>query len=162
MSNRHPKYDLRFAARSFLFFLALAMALPVAAAAQPASRCSLTQQYPVGAVFTLDNTPHLWLFAGADGIRWVGDTRALASAGIPVRWDVTCGMDTSFIAQVKKGDPILSAGLVKIGDPISLAKWEQTDAAPTLLHVSRGLAGIHPTRLNCPPELPLLILKAGQ
>jgi predicted MPP superfamily phosphohydrolase len=34
------------------------------------------------------------------------------------------------------------------------------DAAPTLLHVSRGLAGIHPIRLNCPPELPLLILKA--
>jgi len=32
-------------------------------------------------------------------------------------------------------------------------------AAPTLLHVSRGLAGIHPIRLNCPPELPLLILK---
>jgi predicted MPP superfamily phosphohydrolase len=31
---------------------------------------------------------------------------------------------------------------------------------PTLLHVSRGLAGIHPIRLNCPPELPLLILKA--
>ncbi len=34
-------------------------------------------------------------------------------------------------------------------------------AAPTLLHVSRGLAGIHPIRLNCPPELPLLILKCG-
>jgi uncharacterized protein len=31
--------------------------------------------------------------------------------------------------------------------------------APTLLHVSRGLAGIHPIRLNCPPELPLLLLK---
>jgi predicted MPP superfamily phosphohydrolase len=32
---------------------------------------------------------------------------------------------------------------------------------PTLLHVSRGLAGIHPIRLNCPPELPLLTLKCG-
>ena len=30
---------------------------------------------------------------------------------------------------------------------------------PTLLHVSRGLAGIHPLRFNCPPELALLILK---
>lgn len=30
---------------------------------------------------------------------------------------------------------------------------------PTLMHVSRGLAGIHPIRLNCPPELALLILK---
>jgi predicted MPP superfamily phosphohydrolase len=32
---------------------------------------------------------------------------------------------------------------------------------PTLLHVSRGLAGVHPIRLNCPPELPLLILKSA-
>jgi len=29
---------------------------------------------------------------------------------------------------------------------------------PTLLHVSRGLGGIHPIRLNCPPELALLVL----
>lgn len=32
---------------------------------------------------------------------------------------------------------------------------------PTLLHVSRGLAGIHPIRWNCPPELALLTLVAG-
>ncbi|MBC7856123.1 MAG: hypothetical protein IAF94_22055 [Pirellulaceae bacterium] len=32
---------------------------------------------------------------------------------------------------------------------------------PTLLHVSRGLCGDHPIRLNCPPELPLLKLVRG-
>lgn len=32
---------------------------------------------------------------------------------------------------------------------------------PTLLHVSRGLGGIHPIRLNCPPELALLELQPG-
>lgn len=32
---------------------------------------------------------------------------------------------------------------------------------PTLLHVSRGLCGDHPIRLNCPPELPLLTLVKG-
>jgi predicted MPP superfamily phosphohydrolase len=32
---------------------------------------------------------------------------------------------------------------------------------PTLLHVSRGLAGIHPIRLNCLPEIALLILKSA-
>ena len=32
---------------------------------------------------------------------------------------------------------------------------------PTLLHVSRGLAGTHPIRLNCPPELALLVLQSG-
>jgi len=31
---------------------------------------------------------------------------------------------------------------------------------PTLLHVSRGLASVQPVRLNCPPELALLILTA--
>jgi predicted MPP superfamily phosphohydrolase len=30
---------------------------------------------------------------------------------------------------------------------------------PTLLHVTRGIAGIHPIRLNCPPEIALLVLK---
>lgn len=29
---------------------------------------------------------------------------------------------------------------------------------PTVLHVSRGLAGIQPIRLNCPPEIALLVL----
>lgn len=32
---------------------------------------------------------------------------------------------------------------------------------PTLLHVSRGIGGIHPIRLNCPPELPLLVLRSA-
>jgi predicted MPP superfamily phosphohydrolase len=32
---------------------------------------------------------------------------------------------------------------------------------PTLLHVSRGLAGVHPIRLNCPPELALLKLQSS-
>jgi predicted MPP superfamily phosphohydrolase len=31
--------------------------------------------------------------------------------------------------------------------------------APTLLHVSRGLAGTHPLRLNCTPEIAKLVLK---
>jgi uncharacterized protein len=32
--------------------------------------------------------------------------------------------------------------------------------SPTLLHVSRGIAGVHPLRFNCPPELALLVLQA--
>jgi predicted MPP superfamily phosphohydrolase len=32
---------------------------------------------------------------------------------------------------------------------------------PTLLHVSRGIAAKHPIRLNCPPELALLVLRSG-
>ena len=32
------------------------------------------------------------------------------------------------------------------------------DEPPTLLHVSRGVAAKHPIRLNCPPEIALLVL----
>ncbi len=32
-------------------------------------------------------------------------------------------------------------------------------APPTLLHVSRGLSGVHPLRFNCPPEITLLELR---
>ncbi len=30
---------------------------------------------------------------------------------------------------------------------------------PTLMHVSRGIAGLHPLRINCPPELTKLVLR---
>jgi predicted MPP superfamily phosphohydrolase len=32
---------------------------------------------------------------------------------------------------------------------------------PTLLHVSRGLSGLPPLRLNCPPEIALLVLQSA-
>jgi predicted MPP superfamily phosphohydrolase len=33
--------------------------------------------------------------------------------------------------------------------------------SPTLLHVSRGLSGTHPLRLNCPPEITKIVLRQG-
>ena len=39
------------------------------------------------------------------------------------------------LQDLPRGDPWLSAGLVKEGDPIYLMKWETTDAQPTLLHI---------------------------
>ena len=36
------------------------------------------------------------------------------------------------------------------------------EESPTLLHVSRGIAGTHPLRLNCPPEAAKLVLKCAQ
>jgi predicted MPP superfamily phosphohydrolase len=33
--------------------------------------------------------------------------------------------------------------------------------APTVMHVSRGLAGQHPVRFNCPPEVTRIILRRG-
>ena len=36
---------------------------------------------------------------------------------------------------MQRGDPWLSSGLPKIGEPIYLSKWEDSDPAPTLLHI---------------------------
>jgi hypothetical protein len=33
---------------------------------------------------------------------------------------------------------------------------------PTVLHVTRGISGLHPIRLNCRPELTRLILRVGR
>lgn len=32
---------------------------------------------------------------------------------------------------------------------------------PTLMHVTRGISGLHPIRINCPPELTKLVLRRG-
>jgi endonuclease YncB( thermonuclease family) len=114
-----------------LLALLLVIVLPPSAAAQPAS-CQAADTYPEGAVFTLEGTPHLWVFE--DGaLRWAGDTRALA--GLTVRWDRQCTMNSELLQSVRIVDPLLSLGLVKIGDPIYLAKWESNEATPRLLHI---------------------------
>ena len=111
----------------------LAAMLPSTGAASAQSqRCSADGTYPEGAVFTLEGTPHLWIFQ-VGALRWVGDTRALA--GMELRWDRQCTMNTGLLQRVQVGDPLLSLGLVKIGDPIYLAKWETTDALPRLLQI---------------------------
>jgi hypothetical protein len=40
------------------------------------------------------------------------------------------------VRALRRGDPWLSAGLVKLGDPIYFPKWETDAARPTLLHIS--------------------------
>ena len=116
---------------SLLLALLVAVVIPPSAAAQ-STACQPSGTYPEGAVFALEGTPHLWLFQEG-ALRWAGDTRALAA--ITVRWDRQCTMNVEFLQSVRIVDPLLSLGLVKIGDPIYLAKWETNEAAPRLLHV---------------------------
>ena len=85
-----------------------------------------------GAVFALTGAPHLWIFE-AGALHWAGDTRALA--GRAVNWSSRCNVSVAELQQLQLGDPWLSAGLVKINDPIFLAKWETEEAAPALLHI---------------------------
>ena len=86
-----------------------------------------------GTVVALRGTPHLWI-AEADGaLHWVGDTRALS--GRPVNWSSRLEVDLAQLRAARLGDPFLSAGLVRRNGPIYLAKWEQGQAQPTLLHI---------------------------
>lgn len=117
---------------AFLLTLSQVVA-PASVLAQSAPRCAFEASYPIGTVLELEGTPHLWISASGGAPRWAGDTRALA--GVAVRWDSRCIMDLAFLLRMRKGDPYLSAGLVKLGEPIYLAKWETNESEPMLLHV---------------------------
>ena len=73
------------------------------------------------------------LFRSEGTLHWAGDTRALADRFVD--WGARQELSATEIASLPKGDPWLSAGLVKLGTPIYLAKWEATEASPQLLHI---------------------------
>ena len=86
-----------------------------------------------GAVVSLRDTPHLWIADGQGVLHWAGDTRALA--GKHVRWDSRTEVTLAQLQGLNRGDPWLSAGLLKDGDPIYLVKWETDWLEPRLLHI---------------------------
>ncbi|HEX2035585.1 MAG TPA: hypothetical protein VHS99_15525 [Chloroflexota bacterium] len=91
------------------------------------------QAFSNGTVIALSGTPHLWI-AGEDGtLHWAGDTRAIGDRFVD--WAGRREVTLDQLRSYRRGDPYLSAGLVKIGDPIYLAKWETNQTAPTLLHI---------------------------
>jgi predicted MPP superfamily phosphohydrolase len=60
------------------------------------------------------------------------------------------------------GGQIRVPGIGPIICPSRYGVWYASglfDRPPTLMHVSRGLSGVHPLRFNCPPELTLLELR---
>ena len=86
-----------------------------------------------GAVVALQGTPHLW-FADEQGVlHWGGDTRALA--GKHIAWSNRVEVSLDQLRTLPVGDPWLSAGLLKDGDPIYLVKWETDWPQPQLLHI---------------------------
>jgi hypothetical protein len=109
------------------------IALALGGVAPPAAAAPRLQGPAPGAVVALRGTPHLWI-ADAQGVHhWAGDTRALA--GKPVDWGSRREASLDEVRALRRGDPWLSAGLVKIGDPIYFVKWETNEARPTLLHI---------------------------
>ena len=86
-----------------------------------------------GTVFALAGTNHLW-FADEQGVlHWGGDTRALA--GKSINWGTRSELSLQQLLAYRRGDPWLSAGLLKIGDPIYFVKWETVEARPRLQYI---------------------------
>jgi len=113
---------------------ALAAVLTLFGSAVPVGAAPVGQlPLPSGTVIALTGTPHLWIADDQSTLHWGGDTRGLANrfANWNDRREVTLAQLRSF----RIGDPWLSAGLIKIGDPIYLAKWETNQDRPTLLHI---------------------------
>ena len=81
----------------------------------------------------LRDTPHIYLVGADQQLHWIGDTRALE--GKSVLWDQRQTWDYAQLSRAPLGDPWLSAGLLKDGDPIYLVKWEHDWEQPKLLHI---------------------------
>jgi hypothetical protein len=110
-----------------LMSLAAMFALP--ALASPAEQ----QTVPNGTVVQLSGTPHLWISDDQGMLHWGGDTRALG--GRYINWGDVRLVSPDQLKAFRIGDPWLSSGLLKIGDPIYLVKWETNEAQPRLFHI---------------------------
>jgi hypothetical protein len=93
----------------------------------------LPETFPRGAVLALQGTPHLWVADAGGVLHWAGDTLALA--GRFVNWNWRAEVHWATLRTLPRGDPWLSAGLLKDGDPIYLVKWERDWERPQLLRI---------------------------
>jgi hypothetical protein len=112
--------------------LAAALVAVPAWAASPARQLGQQTAAPNGTI-ALTGTPHLWIADVEGAIHWGGDTRALADKTI--NWSDRKEVTLAQLRSYKIGDPWLSSGLLKMGDPIYLVKWETNQEKPTLLHI---------------------------
>ena len=98
-----------------------------------------------GTVVALQGTPHLWIADAAGTLHWAGDTLALA--GRFVNWNWRAEVHLATLRTLPRGDPWLSAGLLKDGDPVYLVKWERDWERPQLLHI-QSLADVELFGIN--------------
>jgi hypothetical protein len=120
--------------RRWIEWLAAAAFLAAALPAAPVTAATMTQGALIrGAVVALQGTPHLWVADEQGVLHWSGDTRALAQRFVD--WSARSEVTLAQLRNLRRGDPWLSAGLLKLGDPIYFVKWEATEPRPTLLHI---------------------------
>ena len=109
------------------------LALGTAFAAQPALAAPPPLDTTPGHVIALANTPQLFIADEQGVVHFAGDPRALA--GRMIAWTERTEVSLAELRAIQRGDPWLTAGLVKVGDAIYLPQWDGTAAAPTLGHV---------------------------
>ena len=119
--------------RTWLIVLVVAGVLIGPAAAAPVVQAQ--GMFGHGTVVALRGTPHLWVADRQGVLHWAGDTRALGDKY--VRWGRESRVEVTLeqLRRLTRGDPWLSAGLLKDGAPIYLVKWENGWTEPRLLHI---------------------------
>ena len=116
-----------------MFRALLAVLLTIASFALHSENIHAQTPPEPGTIIKVQNTPHLWIADDQGVLHWGGDTRALADKHIA--WDKLREIPLNQLLTYNIGDPWLSAGLLKDGDPIYLVKWEADWDAPKLLHI---------------------------
>ncbi len=116
----------------------LSFTLPaLAAAALSLSQVGLAgaQAIPVGpgGVIALQGTEHLWVVDEQGTAHLAGDTQALAR--VQVNWNDREEATIAALEAQRRGAPLLTANLVKIGDALYLPQFGATGQPPTLLHI---------------------------
>ena len=114
-------------------FIALIVAGVLISTLAPALLVRAQGVFAHGAVVALQGTPHLWIADQQGILHWAGDTRALS--GRHIRWDSRIEVSLAQLQGLNRGEPWLSAGLLKDGDPIYLVKWETEWSTPQLFHI---------------------------
>ena len=110
------------------------LVLGLGTAAAPAAGAPARQGAPAaGAVVGLAGTPHLWIADDQGVLHWGGDTRGVQ--GRFIDWGRRTDVSLAALKAMRRGDPWLSAGVLKDGDPIYFVKWETEWAQPQLLHI---------------------------
>ena len=114
-------------------FSVLVFVILISATLAPAIGVQAEETLTGGTVISLQGTPHLWFVDEEGVLHWGGDTRALA--GRQIDWSKRVEVSAEELKALEIGDPWLSTGLLKEGDPIYLAKWETEWIEPQLLHI---------------------------
>lgn len=125
--------------RVLLLALVLLGVTPVPAGAQagppevPPAAPAGAMPLPPHSVVALAGTPHLWIADAAGVLHWAGDTRALA--GREIDWSRRREVSLDELQRLPRGEPWLSAGLVRAGERLYLVKWEAAWQQPRLLRI---------------------------